>query len=530
MPLGLYISIPFCRTKCSYCNFASDVFSKSAYENYVARLLEDIANSRKLASELGCALGSARGSSCDDTADSIYLGGGTPSILDGPQLLRIFAVLRAQFAITPDAEITVECAPGTLTPPLIETLLQCGVNRVSLGVQSFVDREAQSVGRRHKRSTVLEEIGRLRQAGLGNINIDLIAGLPHQTAESWAFSVSETIATGVPHVSVYMLEVDEDSRLGRELIAGGARYHAHFVPDDDTTADFYQQACQMLAAAGIAQYEISNFARTATQLQSNESRHNLKYWTRQPYLGFGVDAHSMLEPVEGRASSPVRVATAALGCPAERSSAAASGHSNSRFPIAVDGIEANRHQAVRFATPDSLDAYMNRVSHTVTPVSAQAAIEESFFLGLRLSRGIDLRQLCAELGPEFGAELAPASSSRTFTNCHPEPSEGPAVSQKATQTLDSRQFREGHDFSRAISSAEATASAAEASRVPQKEFSPQAIATWESAIQQSLREGLLEQQATTLRLTARGRLLSNEVFARFLIEETKVGTGHVNPR
>ena len=491
MPLGLCISVPFCPTKCSYCNFASDVFSKSAYENYVARLLEDIANSRKLAAELGCALGSARGSSCDDTADSIYLGGGTPSILDGPQLLRIFAVLRAQFAITPDAEITVECAPGTLTPPLIETLLQCGVNRVSLGVQSFVDREAQSVGRRHKRSTVLEEIGRLREAGLANVNIDLIAGLPHQTAESWAFSVSETIATGVPHVSVYMLEVDEDSRLGRELIAGGARYHAHFVPDDDTTADFYQQACQMLAAAGIAQYEISNFARTATQLQSNESRHNLKYWTRQPYLGFGVDAHSMLE---------------------------------------VNGHNTDVGRAVRFATPDSLDAYMNRVSHTVTPVSAQAAIEESFFLGLRLSRGIDLRQLCAELGPEFGAELAPASSSRTFTNCHPEPSEGPAVSQKATQTLDSRQFREGHDFSRAISSAEATASAAEASRVPQKEFSPQAIATWESAIQQSLREGLLEQQATTLRLTARGRLLSNEVFARFLIEETKVGTGHVNPR
>jgi oxygen-independent coproporphyrinogen-3 oxidase len=462
MPLGLYISVPFCPTKCSYCNFASDVFSKSAYENYVARLLEDIANSRKLASELGCALGSAPGSAFDDAADSIYLGGGTPSILDGPQLLRIFAALRAQFAITPDAEITVECAPGTLTPPLIETLLQCGVNRVSLGVQSFVDREAQSVGRLHKRTTVLEEIDRLRQAGLGNINIDLIAGLPHQTAESWAFSVSETIATGVPHVSVYMLEVDEDSRLGRELIAGGARYHAHFVPDDDATADFYQQACQMLAAAGIAQYEISNFTRTIPELQniklqSNESRHNLKYWTRQPYLGFGVDAHSMLEPVEGRASSPVRVGTAALGCPAERSSAAASGHSNPGVPIAGDGIKTNRHQAVRFATPDSLDAYMSRAPHTVTPVSAQAAIEESFFLGLRLSRGIDLERL------------------RT-------------------------------------------------------EFSPEAIATWESAIQQSLREGLLEQQGTTMRLTARGCLLSNEVFARFLIEETKVGTGHVNPR
>src|SRR5216684_3114350 len=325
MPLGLYISVPFCRTKCSYCNFASDVFSKSAYENYVARLLEDIGNSRQLAVELGCTLGTE----LDETVDSIYLGGGTPSILDAGQLLRIFAAVRDHFAIASDAEITVECAPGTLTPALIETLLQCGVNRVSLGVQSLVDQEAQSVGRLHKRLTVLDEISRLREAGLANINIDLIAGLPHQTAESWAFSVSETIATGVPHASVYMLEVDEDSRLGRELIAGGARYHAHFVPDDDATADFYQQACETLTSAGIAQYEISNFARVASRnsaLQSNESRHNLKYWSRQSYLGFGVDAHSMLEPIplmNGRASSPVRVGTAALGRPAERSSAAA---------------------------------------------------------------------------------------------------------------------------------------------------------------------------------------------------------------
>jgi oxygen-independent coproporphyrinogen-3 oxidase len=426
MPLGLYISVPFCRTKCSYCNFASDVFSKSAYENYVARVLEDIANSRQLALELGCAFGSALGCTYDDTADSIYLGGGTPSILEAAQLLRIFAAVRGHFAIAPDAEITVECAPGTLTPVLIETLLQCGVNRVSLGVQSFVDQEAQSVGRLHNRATVLEEIGRLREAGLANINIDLIAGLPHQTAESWAFSVSETIATGVPHASVYMLEVDEDSRLGRELIAGGARYHAHFVPDEDATADFYQQACQMLASAGIAQYEISNFARTAPhsqngELQSNESRHNLKYWTRQPYLGFGVDAHSMLAADQNQAV----------------------------------------HQALRFATPDSLDAYMNRTPHTVTPVSAQAAIEESFFLGLRLNRGIDLERLRTDFSPMFSRD---------------------------------------------------------------------AVATWESAIQQCVREGLLEQQGATVRLTGRGRLLSNEAFARFLAEETKVGTGHVNPR
>jgi len=419
MPVGLYISVPFCRTKCSYCNFASDVFSKSAYENYVARLVDDIAHSRQIAAELGCAF--------EETADSVYLGGGTPSILDSPQLLRIFAVLGSHFAVPPDAEITVECAPGTLTTALIETLVQCGVNRVSLGVQSFVDQEARSVGRQHKRSTVLEEIDRLRAAGLWNLNIDLIAGLPYQTAESWAFSVSETVATGVPHASVYMLEVDDDSRLGREVIAGGARYHAHFVPDDEATADFYQQACETLAAAGIAQYEISNFARRRPSpcdepSHGNGSRHNLKYWTGQPYLGFGVDAHSML--------------VADLGNDCEQRTRRA----------------AHPGRAVRFRTPDSLDAYMNRAPHAVTPVSTLAAIEESFFLGLRLNRGIDLERLRTEYRAEFNRET---------------------------------------------------------------------VAVWESAIRESVQEGLLEQLGGSLRLTARGRLLSNEVFARFLIQEAE---------
>jgi oxygen-independent coproporphyrinogen III oxidase len=435
MPVGLYISVPFCRTKCSYCNFASDVFSKSAYENYVARLLEDIANSRQLESELGCAL--------DETADSIYVGGGTPSILDAAQLLRIFAALRGQFAVTPDAEITVECAPGTLTPALIETLLRCGVNRVSLGVQSFIDYEAQSVGRLHKRSVVLEEIGRLREAGLRNINIDLIAGLPHQTAESWVFSVSETIATGVPHVSVYMLEVDDDSRLGRELIAGGSRYHAHYVPNDDATADFYQQACEMLAEAGIEQYEISNFASTASAvqnstIQNNESRHNLKYWTREPYIGFGVDAHSMLDrlvPPSGGRARPIAGPERSLRVQTERGLAAVRPRSSEEHD-----------RAVRFATPDSLDAFMYRAPRIVTPVSTQAAIEESFFLGLRLNRGIDIERIRAE-------------------------------------------------------------------------FSPAAVAAWEPVIEQCMNDSLLERQGAIVRLTARGRLLSSEVFARFLIEE-----------
>jgi len=437
MPHGLYISIPFCRTKCSYCNFASDVFSKSAYENYVARLLEDIARSHQLASDLGCTL--------EETADSIYLGGGTPSILDSAQLLRIFAAVRDQFAITPDAEITVECAPGTLAPTLIETLQQCGVNRVSLGVQSFVDQEARSVGRLHERGTVLEEIARLREAGLDNINVDLIAGLPHETAESWAFSVSETIATDVPHASVYMLEVDEDSRLGKELIAGGARYHAHFVPDDDATADFYQQACEMLETSGMPQYEISNFARCKAQ-----SRHNLKYWTRQPYLGFGVDAHSMLSRLIS---------------------------------------EGDNCQALRFATHDSLEAYMNGAPHKVTLVSDREAIEESFFLGLRLNSGIELDIL-----------------RKNFKDCHPDPEfvkgEGPALRLNPSSRL-------------------------------RPTIRAEAVAIWEAAICGCVQDGLLEQRGTMLRLTARGRLLSNEVFARFLIqekEETKVGIIHANPR
>ncbi len=394
MPLGLYISVPFCRTKCSYCNFASDVFSKSAYENYVRRVIEDIAGSPATAAEVG--------GQFDERVDSVYLGGGTPSILDASQLLRIFDAVRDQFEITPDAEITVECAPGTLTDSLIGTLLRAGVNRVSLGVQSFVDQEAQSVGRLHQRSTVIEEVGRLRENGLHGINIDLIAGLPHQTAESWKFSLAETVALGVPHASVYMLEVDEDSRLGRELIAGGARYHAHFVPDDAATADFYTQACATLNSAGMAQYEISNFSRPGA-----ESRHNLKYWTRQPYLAFGVDAHSMLLSADPSPS----------------------------------------HEAIRFATPDSLDAYMNRAPLTVTPVSRHAAIEEIFFLGLRLNCGVDL----AALGTHFAADLNP----------------------------------------------------------------------FQAAIADCLRDGLLEKRDERGCLTARGRLLSNEVFARFLLEEAE---------
>jgi oxygen-independent coproporphyrinogen-3 oxidase len=281
MHAGLYISVPFCRTKCTYCNFASGVFSAAQMGRYVERIGEDMRSFRANAAQLGAEIPLA--------VDSIYLGGGTPSLLPPDELEKLFFTLRQEFNVLPGAEVTVECAPGTLTDPVIQALVTRGVNRVSLGVQSFVDKEAASVGRLHTREKTLQDIARLRQAGIANINVDLIAGLPHQTRESWEYSLREAIAGGAPHVSVYMLEVDEDSRLGRELIAGGTKYHAHFVPDDDLTAELYETACERLNAAGIEQYEISNFARPGY-----ESRHNLKYWTRQPYFGFGVDAHSML--------------------------------------------------------------------------------------------------------------------------------------------------------------------------------------------------------------------------------------------
>jgi oxygen-independent coproporphyrinogen-3 oxidase len=412
--VGIYISVPFCRTKCSYCNFASDVFSRAVCERYVDRVCADIENAPELAAKMG--------GQFDRAADSIYLGGGTPTVLDPAQLERIFATLRRQFEVSRDAEVTVECAPGTLTGLVLESLLRCGVNRVSLGVQSFVDQEAAAVGRLHNRATVLEDIARLRAAGIRNINIDLIAGLPHQTTASWEFSLAETIATGAPHVSVYMLEVDEDSRLGRELLAGGTRYHAHFVPDEEAMADFYIAACKQLDAAGTAQYEISNFAR-----EGFESRHNSKYWTRHPYFGFGVDAHSMLV--------------------ADRE-----GHDFSRADEAHEGepgFSPREIDAVRFAPPESLERYVNAEGSEPTAVSRQEALEESFFLGLRLTRGVNLQELAARFGDG------------------------------------------------AIDNARAT-------------------------IAELIAGALMEQQGDFVRLTPRGRLLSNEVFERFILADGAV--------
>jgi oxygen-independent coproporphyrinogen-3 oxidase len=403
MPLGLYVSVPFCRTKCSYCNFASDVSSRIIFQRYIDHICSDISRSAETAEQFDAVF--------DPAVDSVYFGGGTPTVLDIADIERLFVTISQNFDVQPGAEITVECAPGTLTPAILDSFQQHGVNRVSLGVQSFVDQEARSVGRLHTRAAVLDDIARLRAAGVENINIDLIAGLPYQTVASWNASISQAIDAGVPHLSIYMLEVDEDSRLGRELIAGGTRYHAHFVPDGDLIADLYEIACERLCGTGIHQYEISNFA-----CKGYESRHNLKYWTRQPYLGFGVDAHSML------GAKP----------PVER---------DFRKPVGLSSFGPT--EAVRFSTPGSLDAYLSGASMQRTRIPPASALEESFFLGLRLNRGINLSRLAASFGSD-------------------------------------------------------------------------PVSVFFHVISDFVKQGLIERNGETIRLTSRGRLLSNEVFAGFL--------------
>jgi oxygen-independent coproporphyrinogen III oxidase len=257
---GIYISYPFCSQKCTYCNFSSGVFPRELESKYQQTLLDEI-----------------RAHEWEWTPDTVYLGGGTPSLIDPSQIL-------AALPSEPWREATIEAAPGTLH---IETWRASGLNRVSLGVQSFVETELRRTGRRHTAKTVVDDVAMLRGAGFENINIDLIAGLPFQTESSWRESLDWIEKLAPPHVSVYMFELDEDSNLGAEILLGGKRYSARETPADDAVARMYEEAVTRLAGMGIFRYEISNFARPGF-----ESLHNLKYWELKPYVGFGADAHS----------------------------------------------------------------------------------------------------------------------------------------------------------------------------------------------------------------------------------------------
>ena len=369
---GVYLSYPFCAQKCTYCNFASGVFPRDLEARYLEALKAELSPIH-----------------WPWIPETVYLGGGTPSRMAPEALTSILDLIPGK----PWPEGTMEAAPGGITPALVNAWCAAGINRVSLGVQSFDARELARTGRKHDAETVAAEIAALRSAGLDNLNLDLIAGLPCQTLQSWTASLDWIERLEAPHVSVYMLEVDEDSRLGAEVVrlsglqpATGTsvpapRYSAADVPTEDAIADFYELAVERLAAMGIYRYEISNFARPGF-----ESRHNLKYWRREPYLGFGADAHSF----DGK----------------------------TRWQNA----ETARQYVERFA---------NGLSSIVERTPADSA--EAFFLGLRLDSGVD-------------ADWSPYSD----------------------------------------------------------------------AVERLARQGLLQAQGCHLRLTPRGVLLSNEVFAEFI--------------
>jgi len=355
---GVYISYPFCAQKCTYCNFASGVLPRELEARYIDALRAEL-----------------RATEWPWTPETIYLGGGTPSRMD----LAAVSSLLDEIPGREWREATIEAAPGTITKEKAALWRRAGIGRVSLGVQSFITRELSRTGRRHTAETVAADVAMLRAAGIGSINIDLIAGMPGQTYASWNESLDWLERIGAPHASVYMLEVDDDSRLGHEILLRGKRYGASDVPGDDAIADFYERAVDRLPRMGLDRYEISNFSRPGF-----ESRHNLKYWRREPYLGFGADAHSF------------------------------------------SGVW-------RWSNAESAADY---VDGAAAPNRTMAdAIGERFFLGLRLAEGIE------------------------------------------------------------------------------GDWSP-----FEEPIEKFLREGLLESDGRRLRLTSRGVMVSNEVFAEFVCE------------
>jgi oxygen-independent coproporphyrinogen-3 oxidase len=265
---GIYIHVPFCRSRCSYCDFATGAFEAALAETYVGALAREI--------------GSFELDGAVSEADTVYFGGGTPSLLTPPQVARVLDAVRSRFRLDARAEVTLEMNPGTVTPERLRALREAGVNRASFGAQTFDDRELKRLGRTHTADDTRRTFRDLRAAGFDNISFDLIAGLPRQSLRAWGSNLEEALALEPEHLSLYLLEVHEGTPLAEQIRQG--RYR---TPDPDLAAGMYRLLVARARAAGYEQYEISNFC-----LAGRESRHNLKYWTGAPFYGFGCSAHS----------------------------------------------------------------------------------------------------------------------------------------------------------------------------------------------------------------------------------------------
>ena len=325
MKPGVYVHIPFCEQRCYYCAFTVAVSPERTFEPYARRVIREI--------EL---------SGFHEAPETIFFGGGTPSIIAAEFLVGIVR------SFSPGAtEITVEANPGTLDSLKLERYKQAGVNRISLGAQSFCDEDLQNAGRLHSAADVFRDISSIREHGFTNLNLDLIAGLPNQRLEVWTENLAWLEKVRPEHVSIYMLDFEERSVWGKQITA---------VPDDEQYAGFYCEASKRLQKAGYIHYEISNWA-----LPGFECRHNLKYWTGAPYRGFGVSAHSL---------------------------------SNKR----------------RFWNTASLNEYAEMIDSAKLPIAGEEKLtremqlEEAFLLGLRRITGFDIWRVAQDLGIQYSSE------------------------------------------------------------------------------------------------------------------------------
>lgn len=291
MTAGVYVHIPFCKSRCSYCDFATDVYRESgAVERYVDALCREIPqfppqNDVDDANLIGgvdlrILRSSAAGSS--SIADTIYFGGGTPSLLNASQLERILDAVNARFAVADDAEITMEMNPATVTPETLAGYRELGVNRASFGVQTFNDRDLKLLARGHDANDARHTFRMLREAGFTNVSFDLIIGLPGQTFDDWQRNLDEALTLDPEHLSLYILEVHEATPLAEQIRSGRRP-----APDEELAAEMYEHLLARIDGTDLEQYEISNFAKSGFA-----SRHNTKYWQLDPVFGFGVSAHS----------------------------------------------------------------------------------------------------------------------------------------------------------------------------------------------------------------------------------------------
>jgi oxygen-independent coproporphyrinogen-3 oxidase len=360
--LGIYVQVPFCQTRCTYCNFHTGVVANERFGPYIEAVCRELRGHGELYRVAGVQL---RQGFEKALVDTVYIGGGTPSLLDPQHLGEMLEAARESF-VCQWTEVTLEADPETVTEEKAASWVAVGVNRVSFGVQSFVDKELAATGRMHRQADIYRAVAILRAAGIRNISFDLIAGLPHQTTESWKESLERLQLLQPEHVSVYLLEIDEGSRLGKEALEGGKRYSAGALPADDQMAEFYEQAQRVLEQAGYHHYEISNWGKPGY-----ESHHNLKYWKREAYLGFGAGAHSF--------------------------------SGQQRWANVHDAAEYVATMA-RDASPLKMAGRRGAIEQLET-IGREQALEEELFLGLRQLDGINVGKIERDYGVRFGEKL-----------------------------------------------------------------------------------------------------------------------------